>query len=46
MDELEQLKRLLRAAYDHLEYCGWGDTWERECSAELREELETYFNER
>lgn len=41
--ELEKVKRLLKDAYDHLEYCGWGDSWERECSKELREELNEYF---
>lgn len=22
---------------EHLDYCGWGDRWERECSESLRE---------
>jgi len=41
--ELNKIKRLLKAAYDHLEYCGWGDAWERECSEDLRKELNEYF---
>ena len=41
--ELEKVKRLLRRAYDHLEYCGFGDQWERECSEELQKELSDYF---
>ena len=24
---------------EHLEYTGWGDSWERECAEELRKEL-------
>ncbi len=26
----ERLRGLLQEAYDHLDYCGWGDAWERE----------------
>lgn len=29
----------LERAIEHLEYCGWGDSWEREVSEELRKEL-------
>ena len=43
--ELDKVKRLLRRAYDHLEYCGFGDQWERECSEELQNELSEYFCE-
>ena len=32
-DEIEQLTRDL---IEHLDYCGWGDRWEREVSEELR----------
>jgi len=39
----EKLKVLLKQAYDHLEYCNWGDIWERECSEGLRAELNDYF---
>lgn len=42
--ELKKVKSLLKDAYDHLNYCGWGDSWERECSEQLRRELDTYFN--
>ena len=35
----EYLKELLRKAIDHLDYCGYGDEWERECSESLQEEL-------
>ena len=41
--ELEKVKRLLMEAYAHLNYCGYGDSWERECSEELRKELDEYF---
>jgi hypothetical protein len=27
----DELLKALKAATDHLDYCGWGDTWEREC---------------
>lgn len=30
-----QLAEVLNAAYNHLEYCGYGrDTWERDCARE------------
>ena len=41
--EIDNLKRLFKEAYDHLEYCNWGDLWERESSEELRKELNEYF---
>lgn len=37
MDALELIKQLteaLKAASDHLDYCGYGDKWERECAYE------------
>jgi hypothetical protein len=43
--ELERLKQLLKEAYNHLEFCGWGDSFERECSEQLRKELDEYFGE-
>ena len=43
--ELDKVKRLLKEAYDHLDYCGWGDSWERECSEELRKELDGNFTD-
>lgn len=43
-EKIKEMKRLLRAAYDHLNYCGWGDSWERECSEELRHDLDEYFS--
>jgi hypothetical protein len=35
------LRDLLSEAFDHLEYCGWGDSWERECSGDLRDRMAT-----
>ena len=29
---VSRLKEALKAARDHLEYCGYGDRWERECA--------------
>ena len=44
--EIEKLKRLLWGAYEHLDYCGWGEKWEREISVNLRQELDEYFEEK
>ena len=30
--EVERLKKALERAQAHLEYCGYGDQWERECA--------------
>lgn len=30
------LAEALQAALDHLNYCGWGDSWERECAMEQK----------
>ena len=32
LTELENLVYALREARDHLNYCGYGDSWERECA--------------
>ncbi len=42
--ELETVKNLLKEAYGHLIYCGFGDSWERECSKDLQIKLDCYFN--
>jgi hypothetical protein len=42
-DREKLLESLLRRAYDHLNYCGWGDSWERECSSDLRKELDEIY---
>ena len=34
--ELETVKNLLKEAYEHLEYCSFGDSWERECSEKTK----------
>jgi hypothetical protein len=41
-DKIKTLRKALTAAKDHLEYCGYGDSWERECAEEqgLPEKLE------
>ena len=41
--KIDKVKRLLKEAYNHLDYCGWGDSWEWECSEGLRQELTDYF---
>lgn len=35
----EEIVTGLERALEHLEYCGWGDAWEREVSVDLRKEL-------
>ena len=41
-NKLGKANRLIKKLIEHLEYCGWGDKWERECSEELREEADKY----
>lgn len=31
-EKIALLQDALEAAQAHLEYCGWGDSWERECA--------------
>ena len=38
--ENEELKEYFAKAVEHLDYCGWGDSWERECSKELEKEID------
>jgi hypothetical protein len=38
-NHFSKVVKALEKALEHLDYCGWGDRWERECSAELRQEL-------
>ncbi len=38
-------KALAQELYDHLDYCGWGDSWERECSEDLRKRADEAFSE-
>ncbi len=33
--ELKDLKELAKELYEHLEYCGWGDSYEREGARDL-----------
>ena len=37
-------KELAKELYDHLNYCGWGDSWERECSEELQDRAMRAFD--
>ena len=41
----KEARSLLKEAFDHLEYCGFGDSWERECSVNLRDRLYDYFSD-
>ena len=29
---IQQMVNALNKSLDHHEYCGWGDSWERECA--------------
>jgi hypothetical protein len=33
---LHDLVEALEAAKEHLEYCGYGDSWERECAFDAK----------
>lgn len=35
----EELVKGLEQALEHLDFCGWGDNYERECSVGLQKEL-------
>jgi acyl-CoA reductase-like NAD-dependent aldehyde dehydrogenase len=37
---VKQLTKALQAASDHLDYCGYGDKWEREVSEKLPKQIE------
>jgi len=41
MTENEKLRELLRTLYDHLEYCGWGNSWER---STVKKDIEKILN--
>ena len=38
--QLLNLKAVLGESRDHHEYCGWGDSWERECAEPLQKKIE------
>lgn len=40
-EQVRELFSLVENLYYHLQYCGWGDNWERECSRDLQEEAAT-----
>jgi len=42
---LTEALELIDALEEHLDWCGWGDKWERECSEPLRNKLGN-FNQR
>lgn len=43
--ELAESLEMVRRLEEHLDYTGWGDSYERECSEQLRKELKD-FNKR
>jgi len=40
---VEELETLAQDLIGHLDYCGWGDSWERQCSEELRKRAEAFL---
>ncbi len=42
---IEKLMKALEAAQYHLEYCGYGDKWERECAEGLPEQIDEALRE-
>ena len=36
IDLIKMLGEALSAAQDHLDYCGYGDSWERECAKQAK----------
>lgn len=38
----KQLLELVKSLIEHLDYCGWGDKWEKERSEDLRKKVEKY----
>lgn len=32
---IERLETMYVELHGHMEYCGWGDSWERECAEEM-----------
>jgi len=38
-EEIAKVKAVLQKSADHHEYCGWGDSWERECAEPLMKEI-------
>jgi len=39
-EEITTLKTVLGESRDHHEYCGWGDSWERECAEPLQKKID------
>lgn len=43
---LEEALELIDELVAHLEYCGWGDSWERECAEPLMKQVEEFNDKR
>lgn len=43
VDDLARAHELIRELVEHLEYCNWGDEWEREGSETLRQQAYAYL---
>ena len=35
----KKLLKILKEASEHLDYCGYGDSWERDCAGSLSEKI-------
>ena len=44
-DMADRLAEVLREASEHLDYCGYGDSWERECAGDLPTRIETILEQ-
>jgi len=42
---IDRVFELLAEALDHLDYCGWGDGWEREVSQNIRKRADDFKGE-
>lgn len=40
----EELYELAQEMYAHLNWTGWGDSWERECGEDLRKKVSKIFD--
>jgi hypothetical protein len=40
--ELAKANKFIHKLLDHLDYCNWGDAWEREGAVKLRKEADAW----
>jgi len=42
LKHIEEVEALTDELIEHLDYCGWGDAWERECSENLQKKARAF----